>query len=168
MVLPFSSRFWGIYIRLQDSNIFLLMPVQDMRLKSGGGDAMDGPDAAKLSPPGVSGGLPSGPDLMLSASCLLPSAPNLLPSAPCLLPSASCLLPSASRLSAIASARRRSNCGSSCSTGSSAFTMAGRGTNLTAHIPIFSSSQGLTPGKSVQTTCRPQARASITTRGRPS
>ena len=76
MVLPFSSRFWGIYIRLQDSNIFLLMPVQDMRLKSGGGDAMDGPDAAKLSPPGVSGGLPSGPDLMLSASCLLPSAPN--------------------------------------------------------------------------------------------
>ena len=145
MVLPFSSRFWGIYIRLQDSNIFLLMPVQDMRLKSGGGDAMDGPDAAKLSPPGVSGGLPSGP--------------NLLPSAPCLLPSASCLLPSASRLSAIASARRRSNCGSSCSTGSSAFTMAGRGTNLTAHIPIFSSSQGLTPGKSVQTTCKPQARA---------
>lgn len=161
MVLPFSSRFWGIYIRLQDSNIFLLMPVQDMRLKSGGGDAMDGPDAAKLSPPGVSGGLPSGPDLMLSASCLLPSAPNLLPST-------SCLLPSASRLSAIASARRCSNCGSSCSTGSSAFTMAGRGTNLTSHVPIFSSSQGLTPGKSVQTTCKPQARASITTRGRPS
>lgn len=154
MVLPFSSRFWGIYIRLQDSNIFLLMPVQDMRLKSGSGDAMDGPAAAKLSPPGVSGGLPSGPFLMLSAPCLLPSAP--------------CLLPSASRLSAIASARRRSNCGSSCSTGSSAFTIAGRGTNLTAHVPIFSSSQGLTPGKSVQTTCRPQARASITTRGRPS
>lgn len=43
MVLPFSSRFWGIYIRLQDPNIFLLMPVQDMRLKSGGGDAIDGP-----------------------------------------------------------------------------------------------------------------------------
>ena len=161
MVLPFSSRFWGIYIRLQDSNIFLLMPVQDMRLNSGGGDAMDGPAAAKLSPPGVSGGLPSGP-------CLLPSAPCLLLSTPCLLLSAPCLLPSASRLSAIASARRRSNCGSSCSTGSSAFTIAGRGTNLTAHVPIFSSSQGLTPGKSVQTTCRPQARASITTRGRPS
>jgi len=56
MILPFSSRFWVIYIRLQDSNIFLLMPVQDMRLKSGSGDAMDGPAAAKLSPPGGSGG----------------------------------------------------------------------------------------------------------------
>ena len=138
MILPFSSRFWVIYIRLQDSNIFLLMPVQDMRLKSDSGDAIDGPAAAKLSPPGVSGGLLSGPLPAAIHSCLLPSAPCLaIRSLPASIPSQAFSY----RLSQAPFKLR-----GSCSTGSSAFTTAGRGFHSTCS-DIFLQ-PGLTPGKS--------------------
>ena len=84
MILPFSSKFWGIYIKLQDSNIFLLMPAQDMRLKSGGREAIDGPAAVIFSPPCVLSPPPS-------VSKLPPSVPKLPPFIPRLLPIASAL-----------------------------------------------------------------------------
>lgn len=111
---------------------------------------MDGPDAAKLSPPGVwRPAIRSRPDAIRFLPAAIRSQPAAIRS--CLLPSASCLF---IRFQAFSyhSARRRSNCGLLFNWFIRIYN-GWQGTNLTAHSDIFSS-QGLTSAASL---CRPPA-----------